>query len=496
MGSARAVRSPYNRSDMTDSTVLVMGLGAIAIIALGRMIRSRALRHLTGALALTGLAALAHWGVRMARSGGSWEEWTSVALLLALGFLLVRILVLAVFEWLISHRFGVHLPRLARDVVALLAYLLVAAGILHSALGVDVKALLGTGAIVTVVVGFALQETLGTLLAGLALAWEQRLEAGTWVEIDGVVGEVLELGWRSLLIRTRLGERVLIPNSVVARARIKLLGSGADAVAIPLRLGVSYAAPPHRVKRTLMRVATDLPLVATDRPPEVRVHDFGDSAIVYECRLWTREPWRTPEMSDDFYGRAYAALARGGMEIPFPQRTVRMAAPPPHEDVTARCKEALGGCPLFAGLPGDALAALASTARFLTFAPGEAVVREGEASRALYVIDHGEVMVLRGGQAVARVGPGEVFGEMAFLSGAPRAATVRAASGLTVVEVDAHALAALLAVHAELAEELANRMAARQQELDAHEQLSEAATTHRGLAGVLRERLMRLVGLE
>ena len=479
---------------MTDTSLLMMGLGAILIIAFGRIVRSHVLRQLSGALGVTALAALAHWVARITGAGGSWDEWTSVALLMALGYLLVRLVVVAVFEWLISHRFGVHMPRLARDVVALLAYLLVAAGILHSALGIDVKALLGTGAIVTVVVGFALQETLGTLLAGLALAWEQRLEAGTWVEVEGVVGEVLELGWRSLLLRTRLGERVLIPNSVVARARIKLLGAGQDPAAIALRLGVAYAAPPHRVKRTLMRVATDLPLVMPERPPEVRVLEFGDNAVLYECRLWTREPWRTPEMADDFYGRAYAALGRNRMEIPFPQRTVWMAARPPAEDVTARCKEALGGCPLFAGIPGDALHALATTASFLTFAPGEAVVREGEASRALYVIDHGEVMVLRGGQAVARVAAGEVFGEMAFLSGAPRTATVRAATGLTVVEVDAHALGALLGDHPELAEELANRMATRQHELDARDQLGEAASTHRGLVSLLRERLMRLVG--
>jgi small-conductance mechanosensitive channel/CRP-like cAMP-binding protein len=479
---------------MADTSLLLIGLGVFGVLGVGRIVRSHLLRQLGVPLVFVAIAALARWGVPMAGAGGAWGEWTSVAMLLALGYLVVRLVVLAVFEWLISHRFGVHMPRLARDVVALLAYLLVAAAILHSALGIDVKALLGTGAIVTVVVGFALQETLGTLLAGLSLAWEQRLETGSWVEIDGVVGEILELGWRSLLLRTRLGERVLIPNSIVARARMKLLGAGSDAVAIPLRLGVSYAAPPHRVKRTLLRMANDLPLVATDRPPEVRVHEFGDNAITYECRLWTREPWRTSDMADDFYSRAYAALGRAGMEIPFPQRTVRMAAEPVRKDVTAQCQQALGRCPLFAGLPGDALKALASTARFLAFAPGEAVVREGEASSALYVIHHGEVMVLHGGQAVARVAAGEVFGEMAFLSGAPRTATVRAAGSLTVVEVDSHSLGALLGAHAELAEELANRMAARQRELEVREHRAEAASTHRGLAAMLRERLMRLVG--
>ncbi|HUK13479.1 MAG TPA: cyclic nucleotide-binding domain-containing protein, partial [Thermoanaerobaculaceae bacterium] len=256
---------------------------------------------------------------------------------------------------------------------------------------------------------------------------------------------------------------------------------------------VAYAAPPHQVVHTLLRVAQDVPLVVADPAPRVLVSEFADSAIVYECRLWTHEPWRRSHITDEFLGRAYAALARAGMEIPFPQRTVHMAAERPGEDLKARCKQALSRCSLFTGLADEALAVLAGTSSYLSFAPGEAVVREGEASRALYVIAEGEVMVVRGGQTVARVGEGEVFGEMAFLSGAPRAATVRAATGLAVVEVDSRALGALLVEHGNLTEELAERMAARQQELAAHD-AAGAANTRRGLVGFLRERLLRLVG--
>jgi small-conductance mechanosensitive channel len=479
---------------MGETSLLLVAVGAFAVLGLGRLGRSRLLRHLGGAVVFVGLTALVLWGVRMAALGATWEGWARVALLLAFGYLLVRLLVVAVFEWLIAHRFGVRIPRLARDVVALLAYLVVAAGILHGALGIDVKALLGTGAIVTVVVGFALQETLGTLLAGLALAWEQQLEAGRWVEVDGVVGEIVELGWRSLVLRTRLGERVLIPNSVVGRARIKLLGAGEEAAAVAVRIGLSYTASPEQVKRTLVGVIRDLPRLADAPASEVLVREFGDSAVIYECRLWTQEPWREAEIVDDFLTRAYAALARAGIEIPFPQRTVHKARPRTMEDGAAACRQALERCALFGDLPADALAVLAGTARALSFAPGEAVVREGEESRALYLIARGEAVVLRGRQSIAHIHAGEVFGEMAFLSGAPRAATVRAATGLSVVEVDSRALGALLEEHEELAEELANRMAERQQELVASAELAKTESTRRGLAGFLRERLLRLVG--
>jgi CRP-like cAMP-binding protein len=163
------------------------------------------------------------------------------------------------------------------------------------------------------------------------------------------------------------------------------------------------------------------------------------------------------------------------------------------EDRVAMGLEALESCDLFAGLPESALKLLAGTARWQEFAPGEAVVREGDASRALFVIARGGAVVQRGGQEIARVGAGEVFGEMAFLSGEPRTATVRADSALAVVEVDSQALGALLFHQNELAVELADRMAVRQQELAAHEARAGGASERKSLTGFLLERLQRLV---
>ena len=198
-------------------------------------------------------------------------------------------------------------------------------------------------------------------------------------------------------------------------------------------------------------------------------------------------------MTDEFLTRAHAALARAGMEIPLPQRSVRMVEAKPGADRVAMGLEALERCDLFGGLPESALKLLAGTARWQEFAPGEAVVREGDASRALFVVARGEAVVERGGKDIARVGEGEVFGEMAFLSGESRTATVRAGSALAVVEVDSQALGALLFHQNELAAELADRMAARQHEFAAHEARAGEATERKGLTSYLLERLQRLV---
>ena len=478
---------------MSELSFLLLAGGTFGILALGRVLRSVVVRRLALALALVCFAALIRWGVKLTGGAPRWEEWTNVALLLALGYLTARAAMLLLFDWLLDRRMGVKVPRLARDVVALVAYLLMTAGILRTMLGLEVTALLATSAVITVVIGLALQETLGTLLAGLALSSERRLALGWWVDVDGLVGEVEELGWRALVLRTTLGERVMVPNSQATRARMRVLGKGEEPVAVPVELGVSYDAEPDLVKRVLETVANDLPLVAGTPRCKAFVRSFGDSSIHYQVRLWTHQPWREADLRDDFLSRAYAALGREGMEIPFPQRVVhvrpRISAVAPVDRVTG----ALGDCPLFAGLPEDGLRALAGGSRWLVFEPGEAVVREGEASRAFYVIAEGAAAVLTSDRELARLGAGELFGEMALLSGEPRAATVRAVGLLQVVEIDARALHALLERHEELAEELASRMASRQQELDAHREQVDGTLSRTSLTSFLRERLLRLV---
>ena len=374
---------------MSELSFLLLAGGMFGILALGRVLRSVVVRRLAVALALVCVTALVRWGVKLTDGTAAWEEWTNVALLLALGYLTARSAMLLLFDWLLDRRMGVKVPRLARDVVGFVAYLLMTAAVLRAMLGLEVTALLATSAVITVVIGLALQETLGTLLAGLSLSSEHRLASGWWVDVDGLVGEVEELGWRSLVLRTTLGERVLVPNSQATRARMRVLGKGEEPVAVPVELGVAYDAEPARVKGVLEAVANDLPLVAGTPHCKAFVRSFGDSSIHYQVRLWTHQPWREADLRDDFLSRAYAALGREGMEIPFPQRVLhvrpRTSAAAPVDRVTG----ALGACPLFAGLPEDGLHALAEGSRWLTFEPGEAVVREGEASRALYVIAEG-----------------------------------------------------------------------------------------------------------
>ena len=476
---------------MLDAIIVAFTL----ILALGLRASSlQRLRPLTLPLVLTAAAALAHLLAEKVAGDPDLIRWTSVALMLALGYLIARGCLMLVFDWVLVRRIGLTPPRLMREVVALIVYLGLGAIILR-AMGVEVTGLIATSAVITVVVGLALQQTLGNLLAGLALAWEQRLTIGTWVELDGVVGVIEQTGWRSLVARTRLGERILVPNSDVGSARVKILGSGERPVAVPIRLGVAYATPPDAAKEVFRKVAAGMLPVLENPPPRILTVEFADSAVIYECRLWTNTPWCRDDLSDEFLTRAHAALAREGMEIPFPQRTLSRLRSKEPTDTVERRREAMTSGELFCDIPEEALDALAENSRLRRFAPGESVIRDGEDSTAFYLVASGSAAVVQDRKEIARVESGDFFGEMAFLTGTVRTATVRASeSALEVIEIDDSSLRSLLENHTELAEHLAEKMAARQLEGEALRDETGALISPAGLVGQFRKHLLRIVG--
>ena len=455
----------------------------------------RRLRGLTAPLFLTAAAALAHLLAGQFAADPLLIRWTDVALVLSVGFLVARGCLMVIFDWVLVRRMGVVPPRLVREVVALVVYLVLAIILLRN-LDIEITGLIATSAILTVVVGLALQQTLGNLLAGLALAWEQRLSIGTWVEFDGRVGIIQQTGWRSLMMRTRLGERILVPNSDIGSARVTILGSGEGPVAVAVRLGVAYGVPPDAAKEVFRRVATGIPGVLSEPPPRILTVEFADSAVVYECRLWTRVPWRREDLTDSFLTRAHAALARAGMEIPFPQRTLHRPRRLEPADSPARRRQALADCGLFADIPEEAQIALSETSHLRRYAPGEAVVRAGEESTALYLVAAGTAAVEQEGRDIATLETGDLFGEMAFLTGNLRAATVRAArSHLEVIEIDEASLHDLLEHHTELADQLAEKMAVRRLQCEALRDETGALISPAGLAGQFRRHLLRFIGI-
>ncbi|MEO8701900.1 MAG: cyclic nucleotide-binding domain-containing protein [Kofleriaceae bacterium] len=119
-------------------------------------------------------------------------------------------------------------------------------------------------------------------------------------------------------------------------------------------------------------------------------------------------------------------------------------------DPMAKRLWALRAAPLFDAITGDSLATLADRAGEVAFDPGHVVVREGEPGDALFVVMGGTVVVERGDQKVAELGPGAAFGELALLDGEPRQATVKTRTRVRLLRLPRATFDQALATHPEI----------------------------------------------
>ncbi|HVR72783.1 MAG TPA: mechanosensitive ion channel family protein [Planctomycetota bacterium] len=366
-------------------------------------------------------------------------------------------------------------PALLRDLIRYGLFIISIAVVLRVIWGEQVTPILGALGVGGVVLGFALQETLNNFFAGLALLLEQPFTRGDWIRIgDRTEGVVEHITWRATKIRTRDNDYEIYPNSVVAKEVIVNFRQPSTVHAIRLQVGTSYDDPPSLVRKTILDVLDGVPDVRKMPAPVVYLKAFADFSINYNIKCYIEDYDRRPVIEDQIMDRIWYAFRRAGIEIPFPIQTVfeyRMPWWAKRERKGVDLESTLAAVPLFSRLSIEQVKALASGARTLEFSSGEPVIRQGDPGDTLYVVCSGAARVALKSEdgserTVARLQPGEFFGEMSLLTGDARAASVHADGALTVAIVPKAALEPILAATPEVAEEIVHVVIQRRQGLD------------------------------
>src|SRR5207248_4360392 len=148
-------------------------------------------------------------------------------------------------------RGGEGIPRLLRSLLAWAGTFVVAAVVLRLEYRLNLSSLLATSALLSVVLGFALQETLGNLFAGLTLHAEQPFDQGEWVSFGKYTGRVIDVGWRSTRILTIDEDELLVPNSLISREVVVNHMRPQNTDVIELVISVDLDASPARAKEVL-----------------------------------------------------------------------------------------------------------------------------------------------------------------------------------------------------------------------------------------------------
>lgn len=325
-------------------------------------------------------------------------------------------------------------PAIVQDVTVIAVFTVIGTVLLR-------EQLLTTSAVGAVVVGFALQDTLGNLFAGLAIQIEKPFRVGQWVQFGEREGQVQEITWRATKLRTKAGQFLIVPNSVISKEPVLNHSEPTVPTRVDVEIGASYSVPPNDVKRAMQEAMANSSLVMRAPEPQAVLNNFGASAIDYLAQFWIEDYALDRTARDQVRTNLWYTFRRYNIEIPYPIQVQyeRREEPIRTERHIAAAADLLAGVSLFEPIGDAARAALARSAIEHLFAAGEAIVRQDADGDSMFVLMQGDARVLLepSGQEVAVIPAGGFFGEMSMLTGDRRTATVRAVSDVSVLEISA-----------------------------------------------------------
>jgi small-conductance mechanosensitive channel/CRP-like cAMP-binding protein len=388
-------------------------------------------------------------------------------------------------------RIGFVLPRIMLDLLTAFGVIVVFIAVGRRA-GFSVAGLITTSAVVTAVIGFSLQDTLGNVMGGLSLQLDKSIAVGDWVTMGTgqASGRVTEIRWRYTAIETRNGDTMIIPNGLLVKSQFTILGGRARGAALITRRQIEFFVDfrwsPLEVIASVESALRKDPVARmnTDPQPQVLFMGVRDSYAQYVARYWLNDLAVDDPTDSAVRTRVWFALRRAGISMSIPASSVFLTHENPERETRKTEREldqrmrALAKVDLFSGLSEKLQRALADQLEFTPFATGEAVTREGETDDGLYMIVEGEAIVRIGtgratssgfddGRDVARLGPGQFFGEMSLMTGEARTATVIAATELLCYRMNKTAFSQILEQTPAIADQVAEVLVMRRTALSA-----------------------------
>jgi len=425
---------------------------------------------------------------------------------------LIRIAGFALFRFALP-KLGKSLPRIIEDLALVAVYVAYGLSQLRHA-GVDLTGILATSAIITAVLAFAMQDTLGNVLAGLAIQLDNSVRVGDWIQVDQLSGRVIDIRWRSTAIETRDWSTVVIPNSALMKARFTILGRREGA---PLqwrraiRFMVDPAVPPARVIALIDEEMREIMIanVARAPAPSCVLLDFIQGNLRYELRYFLTDLLEDELTDSAVRIHLFASLQRAGIRVAETQTTVHAVAKDVAHAESVRQRELqrrlimLRQVDLLAPLSDEEKNFVAERLQYAPFARGDIITKQGSVAHWLYIIAFGEAEVRfeqpgRAPRVLGMVRAGQFFGEMGLLAGESRNATVVAKTDVECYRLDRASFQALLLARPELADEVSKVVAARKPDLEmARSEAAQAqASPTEPVEPALLERIQRFFGLK
>src|SRR3984893_10999834 len=243
-----------------------------------------------------------------------------------LAFLGVRALSTLIFDLLFRIRRGYEAPTLIRNIFSLVGFTVLFVLIFNRIYPkIDLGALFTTSAIFGVIIGLALQDTLGNFFAGISLHADRPFQVGDVVSIgqQRLTGVVEGITWRAIKIRTFQNHLVLLSNSSVAKEAIEVCPR-TNLNARLVYFNSLYTDSPAKAIHVVREAVREADNVSQKITPIVRIRNLGESGLEYEVKYWLDDYARYNDTDALVRQRVWYAFRRAGLTFNFPTRTVKI----------------------------------------------------------------------------------------------------------------------------------------------------------------------------
>lgn len=210
---------------------------------------------------------------------------------------------------------------------SIIRFVIIAIGfaIILQTAGVDLSTVTILAGALGIGVGFGLQTMTNNLVSGFVLLFQRPIMVGDRIEVGTVTGDVVSIAALSTTVVTNDNIAIIVPNSEFISSKVTNWSYTNRDVRFNFPVPVSYKSDPDVVRRLLLEVAEDHPGVLREQKPDVLLSEFGESAMNFTLRVWTRDYTSRPGVLRSELNYAIVKKFREhGIEIPFPQRDVHI----------------------------------------------------------------------------------------------------------------------------------------------------------------------------
>jgi small-conductance mechanosensitive channel len=351
--------------------------------------------------------------------------------------------------------------KLLQDLLAGVIYLAALFAIVSNVLDVPIQGLLATSGVVAIILGLALQSTLGDVFSGIILNFSRPYRPGDWVNIDGgTEGRVLELNWRATSILTGRRDLAIVPNSTIAKSKIVNVSSPSGIHGTSVTVQLDAKVPPSRGREILEHAICNSRLVIAAPPPTIVIKSINAAYTEFEITFFVEDLSSGVKAQNELFDFIYRHAAAADINLASPPNDNRV-----HDERTG-IERLLEMVAIFDDFTSDGRTAIAAKLVPRLYDEGAILVEPGVVLQSLFIVGSGVLSFTRevaeGEIELLRIGPGEHFGEIGLLTGTAATARISALTAATVYELAKEHLTPILEARPQVAQALCRALARRQ----------------------------------